>query len=197
MDSTEHVIRLFHDSIEAKASYGELLAPKLVAASEVVVETFINNGHLLIGGYGSGHLCAQYFAGLLLNQTTQERPALPGQLLDAHSGIASTIGLSYSPVEIFSRQVRAFGQPGDLLVLFAAHDSPPILLHAVQAAHERNMRVLCFNGGEISRLTQLLSNQDLEVRIPLCSEFLLQELQMLLAYALAELIDHSLFGGGD
>ena len=77
MDAVEKVITLFHNSIEAKAQYGEALAPLIVTASEKIASTLVNDGHIILCGHGNCAINAQHFATILLNQGEQERPGLP------------------------------------------------------------------------------------------------------------------------
>ena len=191
MDPIEKIISLFHNSIEVRASYGEQLASPLAAAAELIANTFVDDGRVLLCGYASAAITAQHFAAILVNQGTRERPGLPAQLLEMNS---TAIGQSYGASEIFSRQVRASGQSGDLLVIYSATGSSQSLINAVQAAHEKNMRVILFSGGDGGNVAQLLDADDLEIRVPVASEFLIHEMHLLMSFILCDLIDDHLFG---
>src|SRR5690606_18362202 len=147
MDIVEKIINLFHRSIAARAEQGEILAPQLADAATLLASTFINEKRVLLCGFGSSAINAEHFATVLLNQYERERPALPAQLLDSGSSMAA-IGHSYGPSEVFSRQIRAQGQVGDLLMIYSTTGNPQSLINAVQAAHERGMRIIYLGGSE-------------------------------------------------
>ncbi len=194
MDPIEKIIALFHNSIEVRASYGEQLAYQLAGAGELIANTFVNDGRVLLCGYASAAITAQHFATVLLNQGSRERPGLPVQLLDASAATLSAIGQSYGVSEVFSRQIRASGKAGDLLVMYITSGSSQSLINAVQAAHEKNMQVILFSGDTGSNVTQLLDANDIEIRVPASSEFLIHEMHLLMSFILSDLIDDQLFG---
>lgn len=196
-DPVEKAITLFHQSIEARASLGEHLAPALVAASELLVNTFVNDGRAFVCGHGLSTVIAQHFTTTLLSQGDRERPALPAVFLDGSPGTQNAIAHSYGAGEVFARQIRALGQPDDLLIIFTTTGNPQSLVNAVQAAHDREMTVLLFNGSERGHSAQLLDGDDLEIAVPIESELFMHEMHLLLAGIMCELVDDRLFGGND
>jgi D-sedoheptulose 7-phosphate isomerase len=196
MDVVEKIITLFHRSIAARAEQGEILAPPLADAAALLASTFIHEKRLLLCGFGNSAINAQHFATVLLNQHERERPGLPAQLLDSGSTMAA-IGHSYGPSEVFSRQIRAQGQAGDLLMIYTTSGNPQSLINAVQAAHERGMRVIYLGGNDGGHIAQLLGSDDLEILVPIESEFAIHEMHLLITYILCDLIDDQLFGGNE
>lgn len=194
MDVVEKIIGLFHRSIAAKAEHGEMLAPQLADAATLLATTFLNEGRVLLCGFGNSLINAQHFATVLLNQHNRERPGLPAILLDGGVTMAA-IGHSYGASEVFARQIRAQGQRGDVLMIYSTTGNPQSLINAVQAAHERGMRILYLCGNDGGHLAQLLGCDDMEILVPVESEFLVHELHLLMSFMLCELIDDQLFGG--
>lgn len=194
MDPIEKIISLFHTSIEVRASHGEQLAYQLAGASELMANTFVNDGRVLLCGNGSAAISAQHFATALLNQGSRERPGLPAQLLDANPALLVAIGQSYGVNEIFSRQIQALGRSGDLLVIYTTTGSSQNLINAVQSAHEKSMRVILFGGHDGGHVAQLLDANDVEITVQAASEFLTHEIHLLMSFILCDLIDDHLFG---
>lgn len=194
MDVVEKIIGLFHRSITARAEHGELLAPPLADAAQLLATTFVQEKRLLLCGFGSSSINAQHFATVLLNQHERERPGLPAQLLDSGPAMAA-IGHSYGPSDVFSRQIRAQGQAGDLLMIYSTTGNPQSLVNATQAAHERGMRIIFLGGNDGGHVAQLLNSDDLEILVPESSEFAVHEMHLLITFILCELIDDQLFGG--
>lgn len=196
MDPIEKTIQLFHQGIAARAEHGEALAPQLVDAADLLCDCLVNNGRILLCGYSASALQAQILATSLMSQHKQERPGLPAILLNACVATLTSIGEHYGTNDIFARQIRTLGQTGDVLIIFTTTGDPQSLLNAVQAAHERNIRILCLGGKDGGHLTQLMSNDDLDIQIPVDDEVLIQDMHLQAITILCELIDDQLFGGG-
>ena len=190
----ELILRAFNDSIEARATCAELLAPSIVATSELMSSVLIRDSRILVCGVGSSCIPAQLFTTLLLSQSGRERPALPVILLDSHVSTLTAIEISYGAAEIYARQIQTLGRPQDLLLLYSPLGRHPALLHAVQAAHERNMHVVCLNGGDGGELSHLLGDDDVEVCIPATADHLVLDLHMLITQILCSLIEEHIFG---
>jgi D-sedoheptulose 7-phosphate isomerase len=97
--------------------------------------------------------------------------------------------------QVFSKQVLALGQPGDLLIIFSSGTNPSNLVQAIQAAHDKSMGVIALTGKQDSDISALLSDGDIELRIEHNDVHQISELQMLSIFCLCELIDKQIFGG--
>ena len=97
------------------------------------------------------HNCS---ASNLLSRFEHERPALPALALGSDGANLTAIAESSGLNEIFSRQLRALGQAGDVLLCISSSDGANNLLRAVQAAHERNMAVVVLSNVADSELAR-------------------------------------------
>ena len=104
----QHVINLFHESIEAKMQAGEYLAPLIAEASTMIVHTLLNESKLLVCGNGTSAANAQIFTSNLVNRFERERPGLPAIALGSDFTTQTSIANDYSYNDIFSKQVREF-----------------------------------------------------------------------------------------
>jgi D-sedoheptulose 7-phosphate isomerase len=195
MTPEEKIIALFRESIEVHANHGEFVANQLSVASELLAGTFIQGSHVLVCGQAVSSINAQYLVVNLLNQGSRERPGFPAHLLDSNATLLAAIGQSYGANEILSRQISALGREGDVLVVFTTTGASQSLVNAVQAAHKRKMPVILFSGNEGGHVAQLLDGDDIEIRVSAASEFLIQEVHLLMTHGLCELVDDLLFGG--
>lgn len=191
----QQVINLFHESIEAKMQSGESLAPKIAHASDVLVQALLNERKILTCGNGVSAAQAQILTASLLNRFEQERPSLPSFNLGADYITQSAIAADSSPNDIYAKQVRALGQPGDVLVLLTTSGHSSNLLQAISAAHAQDIRVVALTGGDGGDAAALLDNQDIELRVPLASRTRIHEVHLLTLFCLCDLIDRQLFGG--
>jgi len=114
--SVDRIRQLFAESMETKAKAGEVLPEVIAAAGQVMVECLLNGGKILSCGNGGSAGDAQHFSSELLNRFEMERPALPAVALTTDSSTLTSIANDYSYNEIFSKQVRALGNPGEVLL---------------------------------------------------------------------------------
>lgn len=191
----ERIITLFHESIEAKMQAGEYLAPLLCEASEMMVHSLLNEGKVFTAGNGICAANAQVLTASLCNRFERERPGLPAITLGTDLTTQTSIAIESSFNDIFARQIRALGQPGDVLVLLTTTGNPSNLVQAVAAAHEREMNVIALSGSEGGNMAAVMDAHDLELRVPVHSITRLHEVHLLSIFCLCNLIDLQLFGG--
>ncbi|BFM19678.1 phosphoheptose isomerase [Gilvimarinus japonicus] len=190
----QRVITLFHESIEAKMQAGEQLAPLIAHSSELIVETLLNEGKIITCGNGVSGALAQTFTASLINRFEHERPSLPAINIGADVITQSAIAHDYTYNEIYAKQIRAIGQPGDVLVLLSASGSASNLLQAISAAHDRDITVIALTGRDSDDVIALLDNRDVELPTPDASFARIHEVHLLTLFCLCDLIEEQLFG---
>ncbi|PCJ91079.1 MAG: phosphoheptose isomerase [Porticoccaceae bacterium] len=188
------VIEQFHQSIEAKMACGEALAPLIASASSRVVQQLLQEHKILTCGNGLSASLSNMFTQSLMLQYKLERPGFPAICLNSNCATITAIGHHHSMSEIFSKQIRTLGQPGDLLVIFSNGTNPSDLVQAIQTAHDRSMSVIGFTGTDDTDLSALLSGEDIEIRVDHHDLHRISEIQLLSLFCLCELIDQQLFG---
>lgn len=194
MELDKQVERMFQQSIAAKIDCADAVTPMVVRAGLALADCLLGDHRVLACGNGGSALGAQALVVTLMNQGERERPGLPVLLLDGSSAALHAIEQDYGMQDVLARQVRALGQPGDRLVLLTRSGTASSLLNAVTAAHERGMQVIAITAGDGGHLPALLDENDIEIRLPLLSRFRIYEMQILLSFALCELVEFQLFG---
>lgn len=194
MELSEHVIDLFHSNINSCMQSIETLASPIAAASEMLVECMLSERKILCCGDGASALIAQHFATNLLNRFQYDRPSLPALALTGDAATITAIASDSSFNEVYAKQIRALGQEGDTLLMCYLGTGSGTAVGAIQAAHERGMRIVTLsneNGGDAA---SLLTSRDVELFIPSDNRARVAEVQLLTVHCLCELIDHQLFG---
>lgn len=194
MDMQHRIRQLFTDSIETKTRAMEVLGPSIEQASQLMVNCLLNEGKILTCGNGGSAGDAQHFSSELLNRFERERPSLPALALTTDSSTITSIANDYSYDEIFSKQIRALGQPGDVLLAISTSGNSSNVLQAIQAAHDRDMLVVALTGRDGGAMASLLLPEDSEIRVPARSTARIQEVHLLAIHCLCDLIDRQLFG---
>ncbi len=187
----ERVRQHFEDSIATKkAAIG--LAPAIAAAAATMTRCLLEDGKVLSCGNGGSAADAQHFSSELLNRFEMERPGLPAVALTTDSSTLTSIANDYSFSEIFAKQVRALGQPADVLLAISTSGNSENVLRAIDAAHERGLRVVALTGRDGGKIGGALRRDDIEIRVPAERTCRIQEVHLLVIHALCDLIDAEL-----
>jgi D-sedoheptulose 7-phosphate isomerase len=162
-----------------------------------MTRAMLNEHKVLSCGNGGSAADAQHFSSEMLNRFEMERPGLPAIALTTDSSTITSIANDYQFEDIFSKQIRALGQPGDILLAISTSGNSTNIINAIQAAHDRDMVVVALNGRDGGMISDLLINQDVEIRVPAMSTARIQEVHILIIHCLCDLIDHQLLGQED
>jgi phosphoheptose isomerase len=193
MTALERVQNAFAQSIETKIATADKLAKHIVHASGQMVTALLSGNKILACGNGGSAADAQHFAAELINRYEIERPGLPAIALTTDVSCITSIANDYSYQQIFSKQVEALGQAGDLLLAISTSGKSPNVNLAIEAAHAKEMTVIALTGRDGGSLASLLKGDDLEIRIPAESTARVQETHILVLHCICDLIDYSLF----
>jgi D-sedoheptulose 7-phosphate isomerase len=179
------------DTVQALS--GELV-PIITRAANICLAALLADKKILSCGNGGSAADAQHFSSELLNRFELERPGLPAVALTTDSSTLTSIANDYHYDEIFSKQVRALGQPGDILLAISTSGNSTNVIRAVEAAHERDMRVVALNGRDGGEITRILNDSDVDILVRGPSTARVQEMHIIVIHCLCDLIDHQLLG---
>jgi D-sedoheptulose 7-phosphate isomerase len=196
MDLHQHVVEIFHHSIDSKMQALDEISSHIANCSELLVHSLLSEHKILCCGEGQSGALAQIFTSNLLNCFDYDRPSLPAVCLTSDATTLTAITRDSSYHEIFSKQVRALGQAGDILLIFANGGSGATI-QAIQAAHDRDMLVVAAYNQDSSDIPSLLLPEDYGLAITGNSPARISETQLLIINCLCELIDKQLFGSED
>lgn len=194
MDSIERVRRLFSASIEVKHRAAEVLPEAVARAAELMAACCVSGGKVLSCGNGGSAADAQHFSSEMLNRFERERPGLPAVALTTDSSTLTSIANDHDYAEVFARQVRALGEPGDVLLAISTSGNSANIVAAIEAAHERSLRVVLLTGRDGGSAARVLDTLDVEIRVPDQSTARIQEVHLLVLHCLCDVIDTSLLG---
>lgn len=194
MDPVQRVKKNFSESIQIKTEAAELLAPVIAAAADAMTACLLAEHKILSCGNGGSAADAQHFSSEMLNRFEMERPGLPAIALTTDTSTITSIANDYQYAEIFSKQIRALGQAGDILLAFSTSGESHNIIHAIDAAHDRDMSVVALTGREGGQIADLMKQNDFELRVPSWSTARIQEVHIMIIHSLCDLIDRHLLG---
>jgi D-sedoheptulose 7-phosphate isomerase len=194
MDLISRVNQSFQDSISTKQLAADMLAEPIARAAQAMTQCILAGNKILSCGNGGSAGDAQHFSSEMLNRFEMERPGLPAMALSTDTSTITSIANDYSYELIFSKQVSALGSHGDILLAISTSGNSGNVCQAIEAAHEREMRVVALTGKNGGRAANLLELDDVEIRVPSDSTARTQEVHLLVIHCLCDLIDHQLLG---
>lgn len=194
MNLTPRIVGHFEESAQLKLVSAELLAPVIAEAAAMIVAALLNDKKVLTCGNGGSAALAQYFAARMLNRFDMERPGLATISLSADNSTLTSIANDSNFSQVFSKQIMALGQPGDILLAMSTSGNSQNVLDAIVAAHERGMNVVAFSGGDGGSLMELLIPQDIHIGVPHENTARIQEMYLLVLHCLCDSIDCLLLG---
>ena len=194
VDLLERIRRQFNDSAQLKLKAQDVLGAPIVRATEIMVKCLLANGKILACGNGGSAADSQHFAGELLNRFERERPGLAAIALTTDTSTLTAIANDYEFGQVFSKQVSALGQAGDVLLGISTSGNSKNVARAIAAAHEREMRVVALTGRGGGEIGNLLSAEDVNICVPHSQTARIQEVHLLALHCLCDGIDSMLLG---
>jgi D-sedoheptulose 7-phosphate isomerase len=194
MDLINRINTNFQESIRTKEIAADMLAGAIANASRMITLCLLNGGKVLSCGNGGSAGDAQHFSSEMLNRFEMERPGLPAIALTTDSSTLTSIANDYSYEQIFSKQISALGQQGDILLAISTSGKSANVNRAIDAAHDRDMHVVALSGKQGGEMATRLAPDDIDIRAPSESTARIQEVHLLIIHCLCDLIDHQLLG---
>jgi len=196
MDPINRIRQHFADSAQLKFDAVDALAPAVARAAALMTECLLADGKILACGNGGSAADAQHFAAEMVGRFERERPELPAISLVTDTSILTAVANDYSFEQVFAKQVRALGAKGDVLLALSTSGSSGNVIAAINAAREREMRVVALTGKGGGRIGEMLSADDSHLCVPHDRTARIQEVHLLMIHCLCDAIDNALLGDG-
>jgi D-sedoheptulose 7-phosphate isomerase len=195
--NTQRILAHFQESAELKLKSASALSQPISEAIDLMFGALSNGNKILACGNGGSAADCQHFAAELVGRFERERFPLPAMALTTDSSIMTAVGNDYSYREIFSKQVQAFGQAGDILLAISTSGNSANVIAAVEAALEREMRIVALTGKDGGAIGKLLTDADVHICVPHTRTARIQEVHLVTIHCLCDGIDVALFGGDE
>ena len=180
---------------QLKLQAAEELAEPISQAVEIMFTALSNGNKILACGNGGSAADCQHFAAELVGRFERERLPLPALALTTDTSILTAVGNDYGFREVYAKQVQAFGQSGDVLLALSTSGNSANVVAAIEAAVERDMRIIALTGKGGGLMGELMSDADVHICVPHDRTARIQEVHALTIHILCDGIDVALFGG--
>lgn len=187
----------FIDSADLKYQAAQVLSKPIVAAVQAILASVTSGGKVLACGNGGSAADAQHFAAEFVGRYERERPELAAIALTVDTSIITAIANDYNFDAIFSKQVRALGGAGDVLLALSTSGNSGNVLAAIEAAHEREMTVVALTGRSGGKIAGVLRETDVHICVPHERTARIQEVHLLVLHCICDGVDAQLLGDPD
>ena len=181
----------FIDSADLKYQSAQALSKPIAAAISAILVSVTSGGKVLACGNGGSAADAQHFAAEFVGRFERERPELGAIALSTDSSILTAIANDYHYDQIFSKQVRALGQSGDVLLAITTSGNSANILKAIQTAKAIGLVVIGLTGRSGGKMKDMC---DVCLCAPSDSTPRIQECHLFFEHTLCACIEESLFG---
>ena len=190
----QRIEQQFIDSADLKYQAAQVLSKPIAQAVQAVLACVTGGGKVLACGNGGSAADAQHFAAEFVGRFERERPELGALALTTDSSILTAVANDYSYQQIFSKQVRALGQPGDVLLAISTSGNSANVMAAIEAAHEREMTIVALTGRGGGKIGAQLRDTDVHICVPHERTARIQEVHLLVLHCLCDGVDNQLLG---
>jgi D-sedoheptulose 7-phosphate isomerase len=194
MDHIPRIRAHFTESAQLKLAAADALAPAIAAAAVLITDSLLSDGKVLACGNGGSAADAQHFAAEMVGRFERERPELPALSLATDTSILTAVANDYSYELVFAKQVRALGAKGDVLLAISTSGNSGNIIAAIEAAREREMRVVALTGCGGGRVGAMLGSADVHLCVPHERTARIQEVHLLIIHCLCDAVDTALLG---
>lgn len=186
----DHIIKIFKESNRVKEAFVNENLSRLVEVVEVVTAALKAGNKILLFGNGGSAADAQHLAAEFVNRFVIERPPLPAIALTTDSSVITSIGNDYDFSEVFSKQIRAIGQEGDIAWGISTSGNSQNVLKGLELAKKMGLVTVAFTGKDGGAIAALA---DYCLHVASKSTARIQEAHITASHAICELVDIRLF----
>ena len=194
MNLVEHLRTHFEEGIELRTRMAQTLPAEIAKAGEALAAALKSGHKALACGNGGSAADSQHFAAELVGRFERERPGLPGIALTVDTSALTAIANDYDYDRVFSRQVEALGNAGDVLLAISTSGNSKNCIEAIKAAQAKGLIVISLTGRDGGAMGRMMRSNDFHLNVSHPRTMRVQEVHLLVIHCLCEVVDNVLFG---
>jgi D-sedoheptulose 7-phosphate isomerase len=165
----------------------QALSPEIEKAARVLADAAAKGNKILFCGNGGSAADSQHLAAELMGRYLKDRSPLAAAALTVDTSALTAIGNDYGYQDVFSRQLRGLGRPGDVLVGLSTSGNSENVLRAVSAAREIGIATIGLTGGNGGKMSALC---DVSICVPAKDTNHIQEMHIAVGHWLCGFVEN-------
>ena len=184
---------IIEESIRIKSLCVSKCLDDITQAGEIVANSVSVGNKILCCGNGGSAADAQHFSAELLNRFEKERRELAAIALTTDSSTITSIANDYSFDSIYEKQIRALGNKGDVLLAITTSGNSKNITKAIIAGQQKKMTIILLSGKDGGEAALILTEKDLELRVPSQSTARIQESHIMMLHCICAIVDQKIY----
>lgn len=184
------ILGVFKESVEIKQRFVESHAEIIADVSIMIAGAFNEGKKLILFGNGGSSTDASHIAAEFVNRFQMERPPLPAIALNTDMAVITAIGNDYGFTEVFSKQLKALANEGDVVIAISTSGTSRNVIKALEVARRKKLKTIAFTGAKGKKLS---SGVDYAFVVPSEITARIQEVHITLGHVLCQMVEEILF----
>ena len=194
MDLVSHLRQHFEEGIELRRRMAQTMPAEIVRAGEALAAAMKAGRKALACGNGGSAADSQHFAAEMVGRFERERPGMPAIALTTDTSALTAIANDYDFDRVFSKQVEALGNPGDVLLAISTSGNSKNVVAAIKAAQAEDLVVIALTGRDGGAMAKMLRPKDFHLNVAHPRTMRVQEIHLLVIHCLCEVVDNVIYG---
>ena len=194
MDLTAHLRAHFEEGVDLRSRMAQTMPQEIARAGTALAQALKAGRKALACGNGGSAADSQHFAAELVGRFERERPGMPAVALTVDSSALTAIANDYDFDRVFSKQVEALGQAGDVLLAISTSGNSRNVMEAMKAAQAKGMVVIALTGRDGGAMGRMLTPRDFHLNVAHPRTMRVQEIHLLVVHCLCEVVDNVIHG---
>ena len=164
---------------------------QLKVAADLLIDTFRNDGKVLLAGNGGSAADCQHIAAEFIGRLNFDRKPLPAIALTANTSNLTCIANDYGYENIFSRQIQALANENDTLIVYTTSGKSKNIIKSVIEARPRLKSIISLTGAFSDELADF---SDAILSVKTVKTTRIQEIHAIVGHIMCECVEETLFG---
>jgi D-sedoheptulose 7-phosphate isomerase len=167
------------------------LLEKITISANKCIDSLKSGKKILLAGNGGSAADSQHIAGELVSRFAFDRPGLAAIALTTDTSILTAIGNDYGYECLFSRQIQALGNDGDIFIAYSTSGKSPNILKAITEAKDRGIYTIGLTGNRKAEMNDMC---EIILEVPSSDTPKIQEGHLIIGHILCGIIENKIFG---
>jgi D-sedoheptulose 7-phosphate isomerase len=165
------------------------MTSEIESAAQLCVDSLRSGGKIILCGNGGSAADSQHLAAELMGRFLVDRAPLPALALTVDTSALTAIGNDYGYDEVFARQLRGVGRPGDVLIGLSTSGTSKNVVRAFEAARAMGIGLVSLTGQSASSMSDMA---DVAVRVPSGQTNHIQEMHIAVGHIICAIVEEAL-----